>query len=140
MSDFDPEEWLTVAELCCRSEFGEAYLRTAVNRAYYAALLSTKHRIEQTVGVGSVPRVQTHATILNAVRTGGREFEPIHNALRKLKQEREAVDYEVRNAPLQRWRVRSQVRLSRDVIRNHIKALPDAAFRTLMLSQPHRSA
>jgi hypothetical protein len=42
MSDFNAEEWLEVAEVCCDRIVGvdqEALLRTALNRAYYAALL-----------------------------------------------------------------------------------------------------
>jgi hypothetical protein len=49
MTDFDAEEWLEVAEVCCDRIAGvnqEALLRTALNRAYYAALLSVKRRIE----------------------------------------------------------------------------------------------
>lgn len=135
MNEFDPESWLTVAELCCKSEQGEAHLRTAINRAYYAALLSTKQRIEQAMGAGSVPRVQTHTTILNAVRSGGPKFEQIHSALSRLKRAREAADYELQNRPLRRRWVRSRVRLSRDLIRHHIKALPDTDFRGLRMPQ-----
>lgn len=77
MSDFDPEGWLEVAELCCKPGQGiarEAHLRTALNRAYYAALLTVKRRIEQAVGPRVLPRARTHNAILEAVRSGGRNF------------------------------------------------------------------
>jgi hypothetical protein len=55
---FDPETWLQVAGICTSNIPGvsrEALLRTAVNRAYYAALLALKDRIEVAQGPGSVP-------------------------------------------------------------------------------------
>lgn len=131
MTDFDPEEWLTVAEQCCRSEREEAHLRTALNRAYYAALLSTRQRIERAMGTGVVPRFGTHSAILRAVHSGGPRFERIHSALQGLRRVREAADYELRSNRLGRRWVRFQVRLSRELIRNHIKTVPDAAFRAL---------
>jgi len=134
MNDFDPESWLAVADLCCSSGQGEAYLRTAINRAYYAALLSTKQRIEQATGTGTVPHAGTHSAILRAVHSGGRKFKRIHGALHHLKRVREVADYELESEPPERHWVRSQVKLSRDVIENHIKKLPDADFRTLRIS------
>lgn len=131
MNDFDPEEWLAVAELCCNSGQAEAHLRTAINRAYYAALLSTKQRIEQAMGSGTVPHAGTHSAILRAVDSGGRKFKRILGALRHLKRVREVADYELEAEPPERHWVRSQVKLSRDVIRNHIKKLPDTDYRTL---------
>jgi len=136
MTSFDAEEWVEVAELCCdRIEgiSGEALLRTALNRAYYAALLCVKRRIEQVHGEGSVPHFQTHAAILAALRTGGRTFIGIHKDLRSLQAFRERADYELRSAPLIWGEVHAQVRMSRELIRTRIKALPDAEFRRLQL-------
>src|SRR6185295_12563620 len=113
---FDAEEWVEVAELCCgRIEgiSGEALLRTVLNRAYYAALLCVKRRIEQTHGEGSIPQFQTHAAILAALRTGGRTFVRIRKDLRSLQAFRESADYELRSAPLIWGVVHSQVRMSR---------------------------
>ena len=70
---FDPEEWLAVAEICCSTiplVSRQALLRTASNRAYYAALLSLKQRIESAQGSGAVPAWGTHEAIKQAVRTG----------------------------------------------------------------------
>jgi len=136
MTDFDAEEWLEVAEVCCDRIAGvnqEALLRTALNRAYYAALLCIKRRLERIHGPGAVPQVRTHAAILWAVRSGGRPFRYIHKSLQALQARREAADYELRSAPLIWDRVHTQVRFSRDLIRRHIKALPDAEFRRLVL-------
>ena len=136
MISFDAEEWVEVAELCCeRIEgiSGEALLRTALNRAYYAALLCVKRRIEQTQGEGSVPRFQTHAAILAALQTGGRTFTGIRRDLRSLQALRETADYELRSAPLIWGVVHAQIRMSRELIRTRIKALPDAEFRRLQL-------
>ncbi|MFL5382536.1 MAG: HEPN domain-containing protein [Longimicrobiaceae bacterium] len=137
MSTFDPEEWVEVAELCCdRIEglSGEALLRTALNRAYYAALLCVKRRIEQAHGEGSIPRFQTHAAILATLRTGGRAFTGIRDGLRSLQTFRERADYELRSTPLIWGVVHSQVRMSRELIRTRIKSLPDAEFRRLVIS------
>jgi hypothetical protein len=73
MATFDPEEWVEVGEMCCDripGISGEALLRTALNRAYYAVLMCVKQRIEQAHGKGAVPRFQTHAAILRAVHSG----------------------------------------------------------------------
>jgi hypothetical protein len=60
MNAFDPEEWVEVAELCCDNipvSTERPLLRTALNRAYYAPLLSIRERIEREHGVGAVPRI-----------------------------------------------------------------------------------
>jgi hypothetical protein len=134
--EFDAEEWLEVAEVCCDRIAGvdqEALLRTALNRAYYAALMCVKHRLERIHGPGAVPQVRTHAAILFAVRSGGRQFRDIHEGLQALQARREAADYELRSEPLGWSLVHALVGRSRDLIRRHIKALPDAEFRTLVL-------
>lgn len=134
MTTFDPEEWVEVAELCCDNVpgiAGEALLRTALNRAYYAALLSIRERIEREHGVGAVPRVRTHAAILQAVKSGGPRFARINYVLQRLRTLREGADYVLRSEPLHWDIVHSQVRFSRDLIRRDIKALPDAEFRRL---------
>jgi len=134
MTDFDAEEWLEVAEVCCDRIVGvdqEALLRTALNRAYYAALLCVKRRIERVQGPGAVPHSRTHAAILNAVRSGGARFSKIYEGLRTLRAQREAADYELRSKPLAWSVVHTQVGLSRELIRRHVKALPDAEFHML---------
>jgi len=108
-------------------------LRTALNRAYYAALLSTRERIERVQGARAVPRTQTHAAILQAVKSGGTRFARINYVLQRLRALREGADYVLRSEPLMWNTVHSFVRLSRDLIRSHIKALPDAEFRKLVL-------
>jgi hypothetical protein len=137
MIDFDPEGWLEVAEVCCDRIAGvdqEALLRTALNRAYYAVLLCVKRRIEAVHGRGAVPRLQTHAAILKAMRSGGSLFSDIHEGLRALKAHREAADYEFRSEPLAWSMVHAQVGRSRQLIRRRIKALPDSEFRRLVIS------
>src|SRR3954451_19702573 len=101
MDTFDPEEWVEVGELCCDripGISGEALLRTALNRAYYAVLLCVKRRIEQARGTGAVPRFQTHAAIRGAVDSGGSRFKDIRDGLRLLQALREQADYELRSA------------------------------------------
>jgi uncharacterized protein (DUF433 family) len=138
MTEFDAEEWLEVAEICCEQIKGvgqEALLRTALNRAYYAALLCVKRRIERVHGRGSVSGSRTHAAILGAIRSGGTRFSEILKDLRALQALREAADYELRSEPLAWNMVHARVGRSRALIRQHIKALPDAAFRRLVISK-----
>jgi hypothetical protein len=136
MTAFDPEQWLEVADACCKRIAGvdeEALLRTALNRAYYAALLSVKQRIEDAQGSGAVPQSRTHASILSALRLGGGHFVRIHDGLQRLRYRREAADYELRSKPLIPAKVRSHVARGRWLVRARIKALPDAEFRRLVL-------
>ncbi|HSU14522.1 hypothetical protein [Longimicrobium sp.] len=131
---FDPENWLGVAEVCCITVPGtdrEAMLRTAVNRAYYAALLALKQRIEAVQGPGAVPRAGTHEALTQAVRVGGYQFEEISRELGRLRRAREGADYVLDTDPLQWTTVRDYVKRSRALIRNRIKALPEAEFRRL---------
>jgi hypothetical protein len=96
MTTFDPEEWVEVAEVCCEHIPGigaEALLRTALNRAYYAVLLCVKRRLEQVHGDGAVPQFQTHAAILDAVRSGGTGFIDIRDGLRSLQSLRENAEF-----------------------------------------------
>ncbi|HEV7587073.1 MAG TPA: hypothetical protein VGO40_02990 [Longimicrobium sp.] len=136
MISFDPDGWLEVAEVCCDTIEGvdaEALLRTALNCAYYAALLSVKRRIESVHGRNALPRFRTHAAILDATQSGGVLFLEIYRSLQALRTMRESADYELRSEPLHWNAVHSQVRLSRNLIRTRIKALPDAEFRRLVL-------
>jgi hypothetical protein len=134
MITFDPEHWLEVADACCEPIAGlneEALLRTALNRAYYAVLLSVKQRIERAQGSGAVPRAGTHAAILDALRFGGTHFVRIHDGLQRLRRRREAADYELQSDPLVVDKVQSHIERGRWLIRSRIKALPDAEFRRL---------
>jgi hypothetical protein len=136
MITFDPEHWLEVAEACCKPIAGvdeEALLRTALNRAYYAVLLSVKQHIERAQGSGAVPRTRTHAAILGALGSGDSHFIRIHDGLQRLRRRREAADYELRSEPLTASRVHAHLERGRWLIRNRIKALPDAEFRRLAL-------
>ena len=136
MTDFDPEDWLEVAEVCCDRIAGvdqDALLRTALNRAYYAALLCVKHRLDAVHGSNAVPRFRTHAAILGAIRSGGIRFVKILEGLRTLQALRNAADYELQSRPLLWSTVHTQVGQSRELIRRYINALPDAEFRRLAL-------
>lgn len=131
---FDPEEWLNVAEICCSNipqVSREALLRTAANRAYYAALLSLKLRIDAAQGAGSVPEWRTHAAIRQAIRTGGSAFKDVVLWLERLRRLREEADY-VLTGPELTWKgLHDLVDKARWLIRNRIKALPEAEFRRL---------
>jgi len=131
---FDPEEWLMVAEICYSNiptVSRQALLRSALNRAYYAALLSLKFRIDAAQGSGTVPDWQTHAAIKQTIRTGGKAFEDISDSLAQIRVLREQADY-VLDAPDFTWKnVHELVNQARWVIRNRIKALPEAEFRRL---------
>ena len=132
--NFDPETWLNVADICCSNIPGvsrEALLRTAVNRAYYAALMALKRRIEMAKGPGAVPVWGTHEALKQAVRTGGSSFEEIKNTLDTLRTAREDADYVLTLPELQRSYAYKLIGVARWLIRNRIKALPEAEFRRL---------
>jgi hypothetical protein len=131
---FDAEEWLMVADVCCGSIPGisrEALLRTSCNRAYYAALMVLKHRIDTAQGAGAVPRWGTHEALRQAVRTGGPAFKQISDKLEELRKLRERADYDLADDEIEFHRVRAMIRITRWLIRNRIKALPEAEFRRL---------
>ena len=131
---FDPETWLQVAGICTSNIPGvsrEALLRTAVNRAYYAALLALKDRIEVAQGPGSVPAWGTHTALKQAVETAGASFKDVDLRLTWLRHARERADYDLANDEIEFHRVRAMIRITRWLIRNRIKALPEAEFRRL---------
>jgi len=133
---FDPERWLEAAAVCCieiPDVDREALLRTALNRAYYAALLSFKSRIETVQGVGAVPERRTHEAIYLAVGTAGHAFMDAYRTLRELRRKREAADYVLSGEPPTFRDAQEAVRQSRWLIRNRIKSLPDVEFRRLVL-------
>jgi hypothetical protein len=135
---FDPENWLRVADICCSSipeVSTEALLRTALNRAYYAALMSLKQRIEAVQGEGTVPASGTHEALTQAVRVGGPAFEEIRLELGAFRHARESADYVLDSVELERVTVHDVVSRSRRLIRNRIKALPEAEFRRLRVSR-----
>jgi hypothetical protein len=136
---FDPEQWLQVADVCCitiSKVDTEALLRTAVNRAYYAALLSVRKRIEEAHGPGSVPSAGTHEAIFQAVRTGGDLFKDIYDELRVLRTARNNADYNLAAAPLVHRTAISQIGRSRWLIRNRINAMRDEEYRRLKVPRP----
>ncbi|HEX8697040.1 MAG TPA: hypothetical protein VF746_31770 [Longimicrobium sp.] len=136
---FDPERWLQVADVCCikiPKVDTEALLRTAENRAYYAALLSVRKRIEEAQGPGTVPSSRTHEAIFQAVGTGGDQFEEIYRVLLLLRAARDRADYEL-NAPAPKYEaVVDHVRRCRWLIRNRINAMRDEEYRRLKVPRP----
>jgi hypothetical protein len=133
---FDPERWLDVASVCCIEipEIDrEALLRTALNRAYYAALLSFRSRIEAVQGPGSVPDRRTHEAIYQAVGAAGLAFIDSYRTLRELRRRREAADYVLDRGSPAFSEAQDAIRQSRWLIRTRIKALSDAEFRGLRL-------
>lgn len=136
---FDPERWLRVADVCCihiPKVDPEALLRTAANRAYYAALLSVKRRIEAAQGPGAVPSSGTHEAILQALRMGGDAFKDIRYELRSLRDLRSHADYVLESEPLVRHEVVKYVDRSRRLIRNRINAMRDEEYRRLKVPRP----
>ncbi|HEX8244548.1 MAG TPA: hypothetical protein VF541_13675 [Longimicrobium sp.] len=131
---FDPEEWLKVAEICCSNipqVSRQALLRTAANRAYYAALLSLKFRIDAAQGLGTVPEWRTHEAIKQAVRMGGPQFEDVAQWLGKLRSLREEADY-VLTRPEFTWNeAHNLVDRARWLIRTRMKSMSDSEFRRL---------
>jgi hypothetical protein len=135
---FDAEEWLAVADICCGNIPGisrQALLRTALNRAYYAALMVLKFRIDAAQGMGTVPEWRTHDALKQAVRTGGPAFEDMSESLEELRQMREMADYVLGEQQLGYDSARRAIRIARWLIRNRIKALPDAEFRRLHVAR-----
>lgn len=136
---FDPERWLQVADVCCITiprVDTEALLRTALNRAYYAALLSLKRRVETAQGAGSVPTSGTHQALDQALWTGGRMYREIQSGLRRLRDARNSADYELNTDALEREIVVDHVRRSRWLIRNRINAMRDEEYRRLKVPRP----
>jgi hypothetical protein len=131
---FDPEEWLRVADICCSNipeVSREALLRTALNRAYYAALMMLKYRVDSAQGTGAVPEWGTHEALRQAVRMGGEAFDDISETLDDLREDRTRSAYVLQNQHLEGDYVQGVVRTARWLIRNRIKALPEAEFRRL---------
>lgn len=138
---FDPERWLQVADVCCINipqVDSEALLRTAANRAYYAALLSVRRRIEAAQGSGAVPPSGTHAAILQALRMHDGVFRQIYHELRTLQNHRNQADYELTTEPPARTEVLKLIAVSRRLIRNRILPARDEEYRTLVV--PRRSS
>jgi hypothetical protein len=106
-------------------------LRTAFNRAYYAALMVLKFRIDTAQGAGTVPGWGTHDALKQAVRTGGSAFEDIAETLEELRQLREMADYVLAEYQPGYEQARRAVRIARWLVRNRLKAMADAEFRRL---------
>lgn len=66
-----------------------------MNRAYYAALLSFKHRIEAVQGPGALASRRTHEAIYRAIGAGGQRFVDSYRTLRELRRRREEADDEM---------------------------------------------
>jgi uncharacterized protein (UPF0332 family) len=135
---FNPEQWLKVADVCCihiPEVNEEALLRTAVNRAYYAALLSLKRRIESVQGRGSVPTSGTHQALSQALRILGGDFSDVAEELGRLREARNKADYHLDTDPLVRKTVVEHIRRSRTLILNRINAIRDDEYRRLRIAR-----
>jgi len=131
---FDPEEWVKVADVCCGNIPGisrDALLRTALNRAYYAALMVLKQRIEAAQGSGSVPAWGTHEALRQAVSAAGPDFKDVREKLEVLRRQRSAADYVTSGAPFVYETVRAAINNARWLIRNRLKPMPDSDVRRL---------
>lgn len=131
---FDPEEWVKVADVCCGIIPGisrDALFRTALNRAYYAALMVLKHRIEAVQGAGSVPAWGTHEALRQAVSTAGPEFNDIREKLEVLRNHRVAADYVLSDGRFDYEAVRAAINIARWLIRNRFKRMPESEVRRL---------
>jgi hypothetical protein len=93
--------------------------------------MTIKVRIELAQGSSVVPAWKTHDAIKQAVRTGGPGFEQIATRLDELRRFRERADYVLNSEELGWDTVHRAVRNARWLIRNRIKALPEAEFRRL---------
>jgi uncharacterized protein (UPF0332 family) len=140
---FDPERWLQVADVCCidiPKVDTEALLRTAINRAYYAALLSVKRRLNDVLGPAAVPSSGTHQAIFETLQSGGFGFRDVYRKLRKLRDARDSADYVLGTDPLVRTEVVKYIDISRTLIRNRINAMHDEEYRRLrVVTPPDRS-
>jgi hypothetical protein len=140
---FNPERWLQVAEVCrinIPQVDSEALLRTASNRAYYAALMSVKRRIERAQGKGAVPTSGTHEALMQALRVGGPPFEKIYRILYRLQKARNAADYELDAAPLVPSLVAEDITRSRKLIYNLINTVRDEEYRTLFIPRTRKDS
>jgi hypothetical protein len=94
-------------------------------------LLALKDRIEGAQGPGSVPAWGTHNALKQAVETAGASFKDVDLRLAGLRRARERADYVLATDDLERGCVSKLVDQARWLIRNRIKALPEAEFRRL---------
>lgn len=140
---FNPERWLQVADVCCINipkVDSEALLRTAVNRTYYAALMSVKRRIEKVQGKGAVPTSGTHEALMQALRVAGPPFEKIYRILSRLQKSRNAADYELDTAPLVRSLVVEDITRCRELIYNQINTVRDDEYRNLFIPRTRKES
>lgn len=94
---FDPQEFYALAsELMAKYPQREAYLRTAISRAYYSALLQLRERIMQKrPDLLSHPRRETiHFRVRQALKAMG--FAGLSGKLFNLYRLRGVADYETR--------------------------------------------
>lgn len=96
---FDPAGWLDVADHACNPGHGEAWHRTAGNRAYYAALMAIARRVVEEQGAGALEGSQsTHARLKRGLREHGHIplVRGIRDELLALEQGfRDGADYEL---------------------------------------------
>lgn len=104
---FDPEFWLSVAEEAATvtdPEVGEAWFRTAVNRSYYAALMTVAARVLEEQGAEALPAdsADTHRRVKQGLRRAGKNGAPIlyslYDELRGLEDLRDSADYRLLTA------------------------------------------
>ncbi len=131
---FDPADWHAVGVACAAGLEGapeEASRRTAIGRAYYAALLSIKRRVEAVQGEGVVPEARIHSAVPRALKDSGlREFRRVIDLLRDLKEDREDADYEIDVEPFKADEVEEALKRSRRLL-DLLTAIPAERYRNL---------
>ena len=78
-----------------------------------------------------MPSSGTHEALTQAVRSGGDSFKDVRLALFDLRKAREKADYVLSSQELSAADVRKLIVIARWLIRNRLKALPEAEFRRL---------
>lgn len=92
-----PREILETAKHLARVEGGEAFTRSAISRAYYAALLEVEATFEKATRIGEE---SSHSVIIGGALTYGRGANPGREAatfvaklLPRMRRERNNADY-----------------------------------------------
>lgn len=97
MKPFEWGDYLKLAEALVEAETTEAYLRTAISRAYYAAFHAAKQRAEHTLNT-STPRFRSHRWTIDFFLSSPRSHDRhIGRILQRLKKDRVKADYKERS-------------------------------------------
>ncbi len=96
---FEPRGYLAIARaLAANPTPGaeEAARRAAISRAYYAAVLTVKHRVQRIHGKDVTPGEGFHSAVNRALRRTGSPFmKRIAEDLRELEDHRGVADYDL---------------------------------------------